>query len=338
METGYSIATVSRVINDNPSISDTSKTKVREAIEKLGYFPNMVARNLKSNSTKTIALLIADGTNEYFIEIAKAIDNVVRSMGYTLFVCNTFNDSKKELSYLQMLAERKIEGIILNSCCENNDYIVQLSKHLPIVLMHRRIPNPGFKGDFIDADFGKSAYELTMKLIESGHKKIGLISGPLQFSSAHDRFNGFKNALRTIDIEVDKNYKYLFEGPFTSDYGYQAAESLLKCDDPPTAMLIMHCETTIGALRYFRSHNVKVPQDISFVCPCNINLSDLFYIQPSYAIPNTWALGQRAGEMLMDRISCNNDIINREASYMPTTIYGNSICNISEDTKKPVIS
>lgn len=100
-------------------------------------------------------------------------------------------------------------------------------------------------------------------------------------------------------------------------------------EDPPTALLIMHSDTTIGALRYFRSHNIRVPQDISFTSPCNISYADLLYVQPNYAMPDTWSLGKRAGEMLMERIKCNNEILNREVCYIPTVIYGNSVKNIN---------
>lgn len=332
-ETGYSIATVSRVINNNPSVSEETRSIVNSAISRLGYYPNLVARNLKSNSTKIIALLIADGTNEYFIQMAKAIDSVVHELGYTLFICSSFNDSDKEQSYLHMLAESKIDGIILNTCCKNDDYIAQLSKRIPIVLLHRRLRNSKFEGDFIDADFGRSAYELTMEMINNGHKKIGLISGQLYLSSAYDRYKNFKKALETINIRVDKNYKYFYEGPFTSDFGYEATEKLLNCDDPPTAMMIMHCETTIGALRYCHANNIKVPEDISFVSPCNITLSDLFYVHPYYAIPDTTALGERAGEMIIERI-LNKSMPNREVNYMPTIVPGNSICNINNTEHK----
>lgn len=329
LETGYSIATVSRVINNKSSVSDEAKEAVNAAIKKLGYYPNMVARNLKSNSTKIIALLIADGTNEYFMDMANAIDNVIHEMGYTLFICNSFNDPDKEYRYLQMLAESKVEGIILSTCSKNHDHIAQLSERIPIVLLHRRVQNPNFRGDFIDADFGRSAYELTMELIKNGHRKIGLISGYLYLSSAYERYKNFKKALESINIKLDRNYKYFYEGPFTSEFGYEAAEKLLNCDDPPTAMMIMHCETTIGALRYCHDHNIKVPDDISFVSPCNISHSDLFYVQPYYAMPDTRALGERAGEMIIERI-LNNDLPNREVSYMPTILRGNSICNISK--------
>lgn len=331
-EAGVSVATVSRVINKNNTVAPELRQKVLAAIERNGYFPNLVARGLKKDSTQTIAILIADSSsNEYFSQIIKGIENVIREQNYTLFVCNSLNEKDTELNYLNLLAEKQVDGIIVNASGFNNEYIANLSNHIPMVLLHRRLNYPNFKGDFIDADFGGSCYELTMNLIANGHKKIGLISGPLFLSSAYDRFVSFKRAMKSIGIEVDTNYKYFYEGPFNTENGYAGVERLLNIEDPPTALVIMHCDTTIGALRYFRSHGIRVPEDISFVSPCNISLSDLMYVQPSFAMPDTWALGNRIGELIMERIKSNNEIVNREVCYIPSVIYGNSVKNISLD-------
>jgi LacI family transcriptional regulator len=329
-ESGVSVATVSRVINNNSTVAPELRQKVLAAIEEHGYFPNLVARGLKKDSTQTIAILIADGSsNEYFSQIIKSIENVICIDNYTLFVCNSLNEKDTELNYLNLLAEKQVDGIIVNVSGFNNEFIAKLSNHIPMVLLHRRINLPNFKGDFIDADFGSSCFELTMNLIENGHRKIGLISGPLHLSSAYDRFVSFKRAMKTIDVEVNAEYKYFYEGPFTIESGYAAVENLLNMEDPPTALLIMHCDTTIGALRYFRSHDIRVPEDISFASPCNISLSDLLYVQPNFSMPDTWSLGKRAGEMIMERIKANNEILNREVCYIPTVIYGNSVKNIN---------
>jgi LacI family transcriptional regulator len=329
-ESGVSVATVSRVINNNPTVAPELRQKVLATIEENGYYPNLIARGLKKDSTQTIAIVIADGnSNEYFSEIIKSIENVIRMDNYTLFVCNSLNEKDTELNYLNLLAEKQVDGIIVNASGFNNEYIAKLSKHIPMVLLHRRINLPNFKGDFIDADFGSSCYELTMDLIEKGHRKIGLISGPLFLSSASDRFVGFKRAMKSIDVDVTTEYKYFFEDSFTIESGYAATEKLLNMEDPPTALIIMHSDTTIGALRYFRSHNISVPQDISFASPCNISIADLLYVQPNYAMPDTWSLGKRVGEMLMERIKCGNEILNREVCYVPNVIYGNSVKNIN---------
>lgn len=324
-QSGVSTATVSRVLNNSPKVSPEVRSTILKVIEELGYHPSQAARELKNKSSKTIALLIADGTNEYYFQIAQAIIHAIQDEGYTLFICNSFNNSEIERNYLMMLSERKIDGLVLNSCGGNNELIVNLSQKIPTVLIHRRIDYPGFIGDFTNADFGISTFEMTMELIRNHHTQIGIICGPTQFSSANERLQQFKRAMESLHIPVTKEYSYFIEGPHDSSFGYQAMETFLKLPKPPTAVVAAHNETCIGALRCCRDYHVSIPDTLSIVAPCNVNLCDLFYVQPTYALPDTWALGFRIGQMLLERIHSENQLPNREAIYIPRIIEGNSV-------------
>ena len=195
------------------------------------------------------------------------------------------------------------------------------------VLLHMCLKGTttAFVGDFANADFGISTYEMTMELIRNRHTKIGIICGPTQFSSAAERLQQFKRAMASIHITVDKDYRYFLEGPHDSAFGYEALEQFLRLPHPPTALVAAHNETCIGALRYCRDHNIPIPETLSIVAPCNVNLCDLFYVQPTYALPDTWALGFRIGQMLLERIQSENQLLNREAIYIPRIIQGNSV-------------
>ena len=327
-----SVANVSRVINNHSNVSPKAQQRVQDAIQELNYFPNRAARELKSHASKTIAFLIADSTNEYYSQISQAIIQIIKEYGYTLFICNCFNDSEIEKNYLTMLYERNVDGIILNSCGRNDQFITQISKRIPIILIHRRINNPDFLGDFVDADFGNSTYEMTMQLIRNNHRKIGLISGPLSISSAFERFQNFRRAMKEIDIEVDSAYPYMVEGPHDSEFGYRAASLLLSRSDPPTAIIPCHNETCIGLLRYCRQNRIPIPDRLSIASPCNVYLVDLFYVNPSRALPDTWGLGSRIGQMLLERIQTDQPIGNREVMFMPKIIDGNAIRSLPPET------
>ena len=322
---GVSVATVSRVINKLDNVSDETAKRVQDAIEALDYYPNRAARELKNQTTKTIAFIIADSTNEYYSQIAKAVLDVVRSYGYTLFLCNCFNDSEIEKNYLTMLCERKIDGIILNSCGKNDDLVTQLSHKIPIILIHRQIANARFVGDFVNVDFGAATYEMTTEFINNGHRKIGIISGPLFLSSARERFDNFCLAMKQIGVNVDSEYPYLQEGGHDSEFGYSAAKQLLSMEDPPTALVCGHNETCIGLLRYCREQHIDIPGQLSICAPCNVNTADLFYVNPAVALPDTRGLGVRIGKMLMERILSENPIKNREVLFMPTVLPGNAL-------------
>lgn len=327
-EAGVSLATVSRVINQTTAVSEEKRVRVEEAIKKYNYHPNLVARGLKKDATLTIAMLISDGNNEYFGQITKAVENVIRRYRYNLFYCNTAADRETEENYLRLMTERQVDGFIINTTGFNSDYITKLSQHTPFVLLHRRIPNAEFIGDFLDADFGNVSYDLCSHLIQRGHRRIGLICGPSYLSSHSDRLINIQNALQKIGQHMEESNPYFREGPLTQEFGYQSCDALMRLPSPPTAMIITHSNTTIGALRYFREHRIRVPEDISFVSPCDVLLSDILYVKPTCAFPDTWALGDRCGRMLMERILSKNNLPNRESLYIPTISYGDSVRSI----------
>lgn len=324
-----SVATVSRVINRQDNVSKKAKERVLLAIKELDYHPNRAARDLKRQSSKTIAFLIADTTNEYYGQIAQAIISILEKEGYTLLICNSFNDSEIEKNYLTMLYERSVDGIILNSCGHNDAFITQMSHKIPIILIHRRISYPGFSGDFIDVDFGNATYEMTLGLLRNNHRKIALLCGPLFLSSANERFQHFKRAMDTVHITVEESYPYFRTGSHSWEFGYEAAKQLLSLPDPPTAIVAGHNEICIGLLRYCKDTHLEVPESLSIVSPCNVNLADLFYATPTCALPDTRALGCRIGQMLLERIGANNDTNNgagsREVMFIPRIIEGNSV-------------
>lgn len=322
---GVSVATVSRVINKQNNVSDETAKKVLDAIEALEYYPNRAARELKSNTSKTIALIIADSTNEYYSQIAKTITDVIRGFGYTLLQCDCFNDSEVERNYLTMMFERNIDGVILNSCGTNDDLITQMSHKIPIILLHRKVSNPHFTGDFVNVDFGTATYKMTTEFIANGHRRIGMICGPLFLNTARERFDNFKFAMMQIGVNVDKDYLYLEEGSHDSKFGYEAARRLLTMDNPPTAIVCGHNETCIGLLRYCREMNISIPDQVSVCAPCNVNMVDLFYVTPTVALPDTKGLGIHIGKMLIERIMASDPIENREVLFMPTILSGNAM-------------
>lgn len=328
-EAGVSLSTVSRVINNTTGVAEDKRQRVLKAIEKHSYRPNLLARGLKNDSTQTIAMLISDGNNEYFGQITKAVEHIIRPDNYNLFYCNTLAEAETEKNYLRLMIERQVDGFIINATGHNNEYIAKLSQSVPIVLLHRRNPCPDFVGDFLDADFGTIAYDLSRHLIQKGHKRIGLICGPTFLSSHSDRLLNIQRALKAIDIQMGPGHPLYFEGPLTKEFGYQSCRAMLSMQNPPTALIISHSHTTIGALRCCKELGVKIPQDISFVSPCDVQLADILYVEPTYAQPDTWALGERCGRMLMERIQAGNRIVNREALYTPGISYGESVRNLT---------
>ena len=319
-----SIATVSRVINKNYYVSPETSEKVLQAINKLNYYPNSVARSLKSNSTLTIGFLVSDISNGYFISVIRAVEDIVNKENYNIIVCSTSDKKEEELVYLKLLMSKQVDGMVINTSGKNDDFIAALSKQMPIVLLNRKINQHDFKGDLIDSDNIQGAYALTAHLLSLGHSKIGVINGNLAVSTGNERFIGFKKAMQEAGVEVGDDYRYRYNGDFTMESGFEGAAKLMESEDRPTAVVAMNNAMTIGAIKYFRSNGIDVPGDISVACYGNIDNIELMYIQPSIVTLNPVTIGHKIGEYMLERIK-DDKIGNRVFVYNPQLVPGNAV-------------
>jgi LacI family transcriptional regulator len=328
-EAGVSIATVSRVLNNNYFVSDELKAKVNETIGKLNYYPNSIARSLKNESTLTIGLIVSDISNAFFTTLARSVEDIIRHQNYNLIVCSTDNQKEKEYAYLQLLMEKKVDGIILNTTGENCDFIASISHNIPIALCGRKVNDLSFRGDFVDSDNITGSYELTRHMIKMGHKKIGIINGQQKVSSGHERMEGFCKAMLTIGVTVDESYPYIFNGDFNRiESGYQGAHFLLNQSNPPTAIVIMNNEMAIGTLSYCKEHQVQIPEDVSIGCYGDIVNADLLYVQPSNVTMSPWTIGKRLAELIIERIESDEEVPNREIRFSTQLNIGNGVKKI----------
>lgn len=324
-QANVSAATVSRIINKNEKVDPAIREKVLEVIKQLNYLPNSVARSLKKDTTLIIGLLVSDISNPYFTTIAKAIENTVSTSKYNIIFCSTENNKDIEMSYLRLLLSRNVDALIINTTGYNDEYICQLSKSLPIVLLDRKVNESGFKGDFVAVDDFQIGYSLTSELISQGHRKIGVINGLLNVSTGAERFRGFKSAMSKIGIEVDDSYPYVYNGNFTMESGYQGTAKLLNDEDKPTALVIMNNEMTFGALNYCRMHDIAIPDEISIVAYGYFKNMNLMYINLSVAVLEPEIIGAKAAELIMERIRCNTtELSNKSILYSPQFVNGNS--------------
>lgn len=320
---GISTATVSRVINNSNSVKDETKAKVLQAIEALGYYPNFIARSLKNDETKVVGLLVSDLANSHFTAIAKEVERVIGEKGYSLIVCSTDEDGKRERNYLNVLMSQKIDGLILNTTGYNDAYIAQLSRELPMVLLSRKIADPEFVGDFVDMDNFAAGYALCRHLIDYGHKRIAVITGPMRLSAAKERAEGFCACMREAGLPIPPDY--VFSGGFTQESGVEGAEHLMFLHYPPTAIVLTNNSLAMGAMRYFKQHGIAVPDQVSLAVFSNFDNEDLFYVQPSTFFNDSVKIGHAAAELVLERISAAERMPNRIKTFLSEITVQNGV-------------
>jgi len=298
-----STATVSRVINGNSYVSPELKEVVERAISELGYVQNAVAKSLITRTTHTIGYVTADIANPYMVTAARAIEDIVHNHDYNLLMCSTNGDPARESGTLKMLMERKVDAIVLNGSGFNKEMVVEMSKQIPVILLHRNYIDPQFCGDYMGSDSRKGAELLTKHLLAFGHEKIFIIKGAEQASTHVERFEGFAAAMNEAGILVDKDYPFQYGNDFTFECGYAAMEYLCKMADKPTAILAFNNTLALGALKGMQENHIRVPEDLSVVCFNDINYRELMTVRPTvYSIDPT-EVGNIVGTALIERLN-----------------------------------
>ncbi len=308
-----STATVSRVLNGSGVVQEAKREAVQEAIKELGYYPNAVARSLKSDTTHTVGILVSDISNMFFTVLAKAVEDSISSFGYNIIMCSTENSKSREKAYLDMLVSKKVDGILINTTGENDTYIAEISKQIPFVAIERSINHNLYQGDYVANDNKIAIRMLTELLINNGHRKIGVINGPQHLSSAYERYEAFCSEMSKI-VKINKNkYKYRYDGDFSVNSGFDGAKYLYHLEERPTAVIVMNNMMMVGALKYFKTEGILIPEQMSIVNYGDLQNPEILYVKPTFSSLSPELIGVKAAELLLERIKnrggCRKEIL-----------------------------
>ncbi|SEI91299.1 LacI family DNA-binding transcriptional regulator [Paraburkholderia diazotrophica] len=296
---GVSFTTVSHVVNNTRPVSADVRSKVELAIRQLNYVPSAVARSLKARSTATIGLVVPNSTNPYFAELARGIEDGCARNGYCVFFCNSDDDPAKQRSYLRVLQEKRIDGLIVASAGDDVTLATTLAdSREPLVIVDRNIE--GVSADLVQIDHEKGAYLATRHLLQLGHSKIGCITGPIETAVSAMRVHGFIRAMAERGIEIAPNG--IVESDFSGSGGYRAAGQLFDTVQP-TAIFACNDMMGIGALRAAAERGLRVPQDCSVIGFDDIELGRFTYPALSTVGQSVRALGEMAAQTLIERIN-----------------------------------
>jgi len=302
---GVAPITVSRVINDTSYVSQETRERVEIAIEELGYVPNMLGPSLRFQQTMTLAVVITDITNPFWTTVTRGVEDIAQANGYSTILCNTDESEEKQAQYLHMLLRRRIDGVLLVPASSDAKPIQLIQKQsIPVVVLDRRIPNVDV--DIVRADSETGAYQLTQHLISLGHRNIMMLAGPKSVSTSVDRVAGYQRALREADLpEIGDN---IFWGHFSQESGYEMAQQVLISEPRPTALFAANNFVAIGVLQALQEKGIRVPEDIALVT--FDDLPPAFMLTPFFSVANQPAreMGQRATQLLLDRIKGTTDI------------------------------
>ena len=297
---GVSAATVSKVLNDGQYVSSTARERVLDAVAKLDYRPNAVARSLKAKRTLTIGLITDDLEGVFTASMMRGVERAANGEGFSVFLCNSYGRAERERADLKVLLDKQVDGIILMSgyrVRERNGPALSLNQ-LPVVYLYQYtqdLPVPCVLPD--DYGGGKLA---TQHLIEQGRRRIGVISGPYHYEATHHRLDGYRDALTEAGIAFDSSLVRV--GKWYESSGYRLAHELLALPEPPDALFCCSDSLAAGALDALLELGVNVPQDVAVVGFDNRHFAA--HQQPpltTVGLP-LFEMGQLAGELLVATI------------------------------------
>ncbi len=274
---------------------------VLQAIHELNYSPSAVARSLKVNTTKSIGMIVTTSEAPYFAEIIHAVEEHCYRQGYSLFLCNTQNNPEKIKNHLEMLAKKRVDGLLV-MCSEyaqdSLDLLANLTD-LPMVVMDWGPNNP--HTDIIQDNSFDGGYIATKYLIDNGHRAIGIIAGELTKTTAKTRYAGFVKAMQEANLEI--NPDWVMEGFFEPEDGYECMNKILAQETLPSAVFCCNDVMALGAISAIGEKGLTVPDDISIIGYDNIHASR-FYSPPLTTVHQSKSrLGAQAVNLLFRRIS-----------------------------------
>ncbi|OZM72193.1 LacI family transcriptional regulator [Amycolatopsis antarctica] len=304
---GVSTATVSRALNGKSTVDPELAARVVAAASELGYHPNGLARNLRRQETAVLALIISDVENPFFTAIARGVEDVAQTAGYSVVLCNSDENEEKERRYVDVAVQERVAGVVLSPTGGATNVDVLHSRGTPVVAVDR--PLPGATGDLVNVDTRLAAQEAATHLIEAGYRRVGCISGPAGIRTADDRLAGYRDAVRAAGHP--DGAARVRRAEYRAAGARDATLDLLDAAEPPDALLVANSAQAIGVLEALSLREQRPGRDVGVVAFDDVPWATLVDPPLSVVAQPAYEIGRVAAELLLARIA--------DSSRVPTT-------------------
>ena len=296
---GVATSTVSHVLNGTRYVSAETTRAVREAVDLVGYTPNSLARALARRTTNLVGLAVSSTRNRYFADVINAVEEQCAEQGMMVLLANTKDDAAAELAAVQALHQRRVDGVIIASCCDPELQALSYlrSNQVPAVLLDRL---PEFPLDGVGVENTASIAALVDHLVGLGHRRIGFLGGQAEFTTARERLDGFKLGLDRHAIPYED--RYAATGVLNAQDARAAALRMLGENGRVTALIGGNNLTTIGIMLAARSLSLQVPGDLAVIGFDDFDWAEAFVPRLSVMVQPCIEIGRAAAQLLRRRI------------------------------------
>lgn len=323
---GVSLATVSRVMNGSSNVSDKTRKKVEDAMNKLGYRPNSIAQSLASSRSNSVGVLIPELKGPFFGFLMAGVEKQLRAANKHVIFTAGHSEEETEKDGIEFLLSRNCDALILHVEAVSDEYLVEISKSkVPIVIINRFIDEIKDLCIYLDNKVG--GYLAAKSVIDKGHTQIAYISGPSWKNDSNDRLFGHKAALEDAGLEFDEELLYV--GDFMQESGSLGISDLVHRNKPFTALVCANDETACGAMAMARKLNMDLPNDLSIVGFDNILYAS--YLYPTLTTLNypVFSMAKMAVNIILKEVyqQSNVEIQNQ---FLPKLVERNSVIDLTD--------
>lgn len=296
---GVSLATVSRVMNNNTPVRESTRKKVLAAMEQLGYRPNSLAQSLASNCSNSIGILVSELHGPFYGEMLTGIEAEFRAAGKHVIIAAGHSERSTEQDGIEFLLSRSCDALILHVEAVTDDYLIKLAQSdTPFVLLNRQIPAIAERCISLNNELG--GYLATQHLLQLGHRQIAYIAGPMWKTDARERYQGHQRAL--AEYQLVANPALFYEGDFRETGGTKGLAALLAAGQHFTAIVCANDEMASGALTAVREQGLSVPEHFSVIGFDNVNFAYYTYPKLSTIDYPISAMGQMAARWVLREV------------------------------------
>lgn len=311
-ETGLSLATISKYINGG-NLREKNRVAIERAIKKLDYHVNEYARGLKSKKSRTVGMVLPELSNLFNMKIVSVIERILQEQGYSVIICDSQNNLEQEARSVEFLLSKQVDGIINIPMGNSSSHLAPaVERQIPILLLDRPLDKLNDVVSCVLIDNQRAARMAVRRLLDAGHRSIGVVVGPAGVYTAEMRLKGYREALEEYGIPFEE--RLAARASLTVEGGYRQMRRLLKESKDMTAVFVTNYEMTLGALIALNKEGVQIPQELSIVGFDNImDLSRVF--RPSLTIVSQpmEQIGIQAARLMLERLS-------GDASAAPMTV------------------
>jgi LacI family transcriptional regulator len=289
-----SVATVSRALNNSAPVDPVLAERVRVAAERLGYRPNAVARNLRRQGTQVWALMITDINNPFYTALARGVEDVAQEAGFSVLLCNTDEDQKKQDRYLEVAAQERVAGVILAPRANDSDISSLQSNNIPLVVVDRRLDQPV---DFVTAASFEGAVMATEHLLRQGWQRPACITRPADTATTEQRRLGYENVVRRHGLpEIVRHV------PFHADSGVGVISKLFSESEPPDSLLTVDSMLALGVMTGLKRRRLQIGRDVGMISFDDAVWAPLVEPPLSVIAQPGYEMGAEAARLLISRI------------------------------------